>query len=342
MWSRPRLLIAGMTLAATFLALPASSTAAGGGHERGTFRNPVNPGADPFITFWHGNYYLSSTQGDSLRMWKSRTLGGLATAPAVTVWQDTDPSRAKQIWNPSFYFVRGHWYIYYPASDGVGENHRLYVVESGGRDPLGPYHFKAKLTPRGSDGWGIDPAVLRQHGRSYLVWTGSGADGHNLLYIAPMSNPWTLSGPRAYLPAAGGCPQVREAPSILQHRGTTYLVYSTCDTGTPDYQLWMMTIPQRLDPTVVANWHQVDHAVFTRNDEAGVYGPGSSGFFRSPDGRQTWIVYHAKTTSEYTYAGRTTRVQPISWHGDGSPDLGRPLSLDTDIALPSGDPGAHG
>lgn len=309
---------------------------------RGSFHNPLNQGPDPFLTFWDGNYLLTTTQGNDIKIWKSATLGGLTTAEPLTVWRDDNPSRNQQIWNPSFYFEHGRWYIYYPASDGVGANHRLYVIESAGIDPLGPYHFKAKLSPPGDDHWAIDPALLRQDGHSYLLWSGSGIYGHNRIYIAPMSNPWTISGPRTYLPAAGGCSNVREAPSLLQHRGTTYLIYSTCDTGTPDYQLWMMTIPRSEDPTVASNWRQVDHAVFTRNDSAGVYGPGSSGFFRSPDHTETWIVYHAKTTSAYSYAGRTTRAQKISWNADGSPDLGKPLGLSTDMPLPSGDPGPTG
>ncbi len=38
----------------------------------GTFRNPLNTGPDPFMTHWKGNYYLTTTQGDSIRMWRSR------------------------------------------------------------------------------------------------------------------------------------------------------------------------------------------------------------------------------------------------------------------------------
>lgn len=37
----------------------------------GTFRNPLNTGPDPFMTHWNSNYYLATTQGDSIRMWRS-------------------------------------------------------------------------------------------------------------------------------------------------------------------------------------------------------------------------------------------------------------------------------
>ncbi|WP_328540286.1 glycoside hydrolase family 43 protein [Streptomyces sp. NBC_00344] len=329
------LLLAGLLALCGVVALPRQAHAVGG-----TFRNPLGTRADPYMTYYQGNYYLAATEGDAVRIAKAPTLGGLLTAPRTTVWQDTDSTRDRQVWAPSFYLMDGHWYIYYTADDGVDEHHRLYVVESAGADPLGPYHFKAKLEAPDAQGlWAIDPVVLHQNGRLYMVWSGAGSEGHNLIYLAPMSNPWTISGNRVYLPSAGGCPEVREAPSILQHSGKTFLVYSTCDTGKPDYQLWMQSISDTADPLRPANWVQHSGAVFARSDAAGVWGPGSNGFFTSPDGTQDWIVYHAKNTSAFTYDGRTTRAQKIGWNDDGTPHLGSPAAAGATQDLPSGDPG---
>ncbi len=304
-----------------------------------TFRGPLNGGPDPFLTFYAGNYYLATTQGDALRMWKARSLAELAVAPATLIWQDADPSRGQELWAPAFYPYGGRWYVYYTADDGTDDHHRIYAIESDGDDPLGPYHFKAKLeAPNATDLWAIDPAILEQATGRYLVWSGAGSEGHNLLYVAPMSDPWTISGARAYLPAPGGCSEVREAPAILQRAGTTFLVYSTCDTGKPDYQLWAMTIPTASDPMDAASWTPGAGPLFARDDAAGVWGPGSNAFFTSPDGSEDWIVYHAKNTSQFTYDFRTTRAQRISWV-DGAPDLGSPLAAGATQTLPSGDPG---
>jgi GH43 family beta-xylosidase len=305
-----------------------------------TFRNPLNNGPDPFLTFYNGRYYLSTTAGNvSLPMWAAPSLSELATASPITIWSEADhPERASQLWAPSFYLIDGHWYLYYTADDGNDANHRIYVAQSVGSDPLGPYSFTARLATPIDDLWAIDPALLRWGGELYILWCGAGHEGHNLLYIAPMSNPWTISGPRVYLPAAGGCPEVREAPSVIYHNDSAFLIYSTCDTGKPDYQLWMKILPAGANPLEAAQWRQHPGPVFTRYDPAGVYGPGSNAFFRSPDGQEDWIVYHAKTTSAYTYDGRTTRAQKITWKADGSPNLGAPIALDVAIPLPSGDP----
>lgn len=69
----------------------------------GTFRNPLNTGADPFLTYANGAYHLTTTQNDSIKMWSSPSLGTLLDADPVTVWRDTDPTRNQHIWAAEFY-----------------------------------------------------------------------------------------------------------------------------------------------------------------------------------------------------------------------------------------------
>lgn len=324
-------------------AQPAAAASATGARTAaaGTFRNPLNPGPDPFMTYFSGNYYLTTTQGDSIRMWRSPSLGTLLDAAPLTVWTDSDASRNQHIWAPEFYRFDGRWYLYYTADDGVDDHHRIYVLESDGDDPAGPYHFKAKLVPPNHTAdFAIDPGVLQVNGRLYLAYSGINQYQHNGLNLAPMSNPYTVSGDAVALNAAGGCSEVREGPEFLYHGGRTWLTYSTCDTGKPDYQLWMMSLPDGADPMVPGNWAQTQGAVFSRADGNGVYGPGHHAFFRSPDGTEDWIVYHAKNTSTYTYDNRTTRAQKFTWNADGSPNFGTPLAQGATQDLPSGDPGS--
>ncbi|MFE3518248.1 glycoside hydrolase family 43 protein [Streptomyces sp. NPDC059166] len=307
----------------------------------GTFRNPLNAGPDPFMTHWQGNYYLTTTQGGSIRMWRSPSLGTLSTADPITVWTDSDPSRNRNIWAPEFYRFGDRWYLYYTADDGVDDHHRLYVLESDRDDPAGPYHFKAKLAPPNhADDFAIDAGILQLNGRLYLAYSGINPYQHNGLNIAPMSNPYTVSGGAVAIDGAGGCPEVREGPEFLYRNGRVWMTYSTCDTGKPDYQVWMKSMPLTADPLVPGNWTQHQGAVFSRADDRGVFGPGHHAFFRSPDGTEDWIVYHAKTTSVNTYTNRTTRAQKFTWRADGSPDFGRPLAMGATQDLPSGDPGS--
>src|SRR5688572_2039986 len=79
---------------------------------RGSFRNPLNGGPDPFLTYADGHYLLATTQGDAIRVWKARSLAELAFAPGITIWQDTDPARNQHVWAPAIYRFDGRWYVY--------------------------------------------------------------------------------------------------------------------------------------------------------------------------------------------------------------------------------------
>ncbi|GCE28573.1 hydrolase [Dictyobacter alpinus] len=236
------------------------------------------------------------------------------------------------------YQWQAHWYLYYTADDGSDNNHRIYVLESSGNDPNGPYVFKGRVDPS-NNSWAIDPWILDNNGSLYFLYSGDDGTTRNRIFIAPMSDPLTLSGGRTELAASGTCSEVREAPSTLQRNGRIFLFYSVCDTGKPDYHLEMMTAQENSNLLDTNSWTN-NGVQFQRADQNGVYGPGSNGFFKSPDGTQDWIVYHAKNTSDYTYQARTTRVQQISWNADGTPNLGTPIAAGATMDLPSGDPGA--
>ncbi|MFJ5774414.1 family 43 glycosylhydrolase [Streptomyces sp. NPDC093094] len=330
-------------LVALFLGLFQSPPTAAGATSAAprTFRDPLNTGPDPFIAYADGAYHLTTTQGDSIKMWRSPSLGTLLATEPITVWRDSDPTRNQHIWAAEFYRFGGRWYMYCTADDGIDEHHRLYVLESAGDDPTGPYHFKARLTPPNhADKFAIDPGVLQHNGRLCLACSGVNAYQHNGLNIAPMPDPCTVAGDAVALDAHGGCPEVREGPEFLNRNGRTWMTYSACDTGKPDYQVWMMSLPEGADPLVPGNWTRHPGPQFSRNDARGVLGPGHHAFFRSPDGREDRILYHAKTTAVFTCSDRTTRAQRIGRRPDGSPDLGAPLALGATQDLPSGDPGS--
>lgn len=307
------------------------------------FRNPLNSGADPSLVYHDGRYLLMTTQGDRLSMWQAASLPDLVTAPRTDVWIDSEPSRSRQLWAPALHrFPQpsgGRWFVYYTAGDGSDASHRMYVLESESDDPAGPYRFKGRIADFGEYAIDGEPFIL--NGQPYFVWSGPGRgmNGPAQLYICAMRDPWTTVGEPVAIPAAGGCPEVREGPTPLYGDNRTFLTYSTCDTGKPDYQLWMKSIEHGAEPLNPDSWVQHDGPIFAADAAAGVWGPGHHFFFKSPDGGEDWIAYHGKNTPEYNYSFRTTRVQRFSWNRDGTPDLGTPLPADRAQWLPAGDPG---
>ena len=317
----------------------------------GSFHNPLNTveGADPWLTYYDGYYYLSTTSGTSqLYMQKSATLSGLKVAKQELIYAETDASRCCNMWAPEFHLLDGpdgkRWYFYYTAgTNGTLDNQHSHVLESAGTDPMGPYTYKARIFDPANDGWSIDGSILQLNDKLYFLfssWTGD----YQKLYIAPMSNPWTISGERVLLAQSqydwervGN--NVTEGPVALQHDDKTFIIYSASFCATADYKLVMLTYNGG-DPLDTQSWDKSPEPVFQRSDENGVYGPGHNGFFKSPDGKEDWIVYHANEGASDGCAGkRTTRVQKFTWNADGTPNFGMPVSLTTDIANPSGDNG---
>lgn len=316
------------------------------GNDAMTFTNPLkHHGADPWLAWHDGWYHLTTTTGRHIQMRRARTLEGLKHAPDVTVWEDDTPGRATDLWATEFHRMANEegeprWYGYYTAAHpGDEPSHRMFVIESEGDNPMGPYHFKAQVQTDASDEhYAIDGGpIVAGDGQLYFVWCGRPSPHGQGLYVQRMSNPWTTVGERVALEADGfGCEHVREGPVALRRNGRIFLVYSMCSADTPDYRLGMLVAAEDADLTDPASWEQHPRVVFERRDEVGVYGPGHNFFFRSPDGTEDWIVYHTKTSTERTYADRVTHAQRFGWHADGTPDFGRPTGPGEELPEPSG------
>ncbi|GAA0665064.1 hypothetical protein GCM10010193_15620 [Kitasatospora atroaurantiaca] len=341
------LVIALFALLCTTLTQPA--TAAAGQ----TYTNPVKSqkGADPWLQYYDGNYYLITTTFTGvLTMRKSPTLAGISAAPSVQVWSDTTPSRGTNIWAPEIHLFNGHWYLYYSAGQ-VGskccDSQRTHVLESVGTDPMGPYVYKNILT--GSNltpgGWLIDASVLQLNGNLYLLGSGFINGSPQSLVIAPLSNPYTISGSFSVISTPGLSWEtqgnlVNEGPEALYHNGRTFITFSASDCQTPDYKLGQLEYTGT-DPLLASSWTKKSTPVFQRNDAAGVYGPGHNGFFTSPDGTENWIVYHANSSATAGCGNaRTTRAQKFTWNADGTPNFGTPVATGTSLAGPSGETAA--
>ncbi|WP_086818530.1 family 43 glycosylhydrolase [Allokutzneria sp. NRRL B-24872] len=333
-----------LALIAALLTAPAAEAAPTSG-----FRNPVlENGADPQMVTHDGFYYLTYTRNDHIAVSKARSVTELASAPETIVWRDDTPSRCCFIWAPEMHFLQGKWYIYYTATNSahVLAEHRMYVLESAGTDPLGPYSFKAPLAAA-SDQYSLDGTVLTMpDGRLYAIWSGwdPGTEKPQNLYIAPMSNPWTTSGPRVLLsspvhPWEMESLSVNEGAAVLWRNGKLFLAFSASGCMSPNYAIGLLTFNggDVLDP---AAWTKSPQPQFKSSPANNAYGTAHNSFFASPDGSETWIAYHAVTNPNGSCGGdRSTRIQRVEWRADGTPDFGVPAATSTTLRLPAGDPG---
>lgn len=325
----------GSTIAVCVDAAPAS---------RRTFANPLLPsGPDPWIVREGSIYYYMNTLGNRLAIRKTTDLTRLAAAPEVTVW--TPPAsglNAQSIWAPELHRIDGKWYIYYTAAESGHDDdaHRgLFVLENAGADPThGKWIDRGRLETQHT---GIDGTTFAYNGKRYFVYSpyvGSESD----LAIVAMTNPWTLSGRETIIARPDllwerqGGRQILEGPEFLAGpKGDLFLTYSASACWSDEYAIGQLNARAGSDPLDATAWTKSLRPVIAKAPSANVYAPGHNGFFTSPGGRETWIVYHANPGPDMKCtAQRSPRIQRVTWTVDGHPVFARPVGSTTRLSAP--------
>ena len=320
-----------------------------------TFTNPLLPsGADPYSFYKDGYYYYTNSSGNRIELWKTRDLADLKHAQHQTIW--TPPANtlhSKEIWAPEVMFLQGKWYAYFAADDGDNKNHRMYVLENAAADPLkGEWVFKGQVNDP-TNKWAIDGDVITINKQLYMIWSGWEGDenGKQEIFIAKLKNPWTVEGKRVKIsspkydwekigtlndPSGPHQVDVNEGPQFLQHGNQIFIVYSASGCWTDFYALGMLTAHAGADLLTPSSWKKSAQPVFKQSPENSVYAPGHNSFFKSPDGKQDWILYHANEKAGQGCGGfRSPRTQQFTWKADGTPDFGIPIKTGTPLTEPS-------
>lgn len=329
------------------------------------FRNPVLPyGPDPWAYWQGGCYYYMHTIGDRIMLWRTKDITDLRNAEKKTIWKPTDPSNRYNVWAPEISRHNGKWYVHYAADDGNSDNHQLYVLENGNEDPFdGEFVMKGRISTDKDNNWAIDGSLFEHNGELYMVWSGwqtRRVDTETqCIYIAKMENPWTLASERVlisrpelewerhYINEEGWTPghvvYVNEGPQPLKSPNgkLIHIAYSASGVWTPYYSLGLLTADADADLLDPESWHKSQEPVFTQSPEVGVYGTGHNSFFRSPDGKEDYILYHARSfKTDLPGRGdmRSPRIQKFGWNAEGYPVFGSPVSVHQWMEKPSGTP----
>lgn len=307
------------------------------------FANPiVRQRADPHLTrHTDGYYYFTATvpEYDRLELRRARIMAELALAEPKTIWRrHTAGPMGSHIWAPELHRIAGKWYIYFAAGgaekDAVWQI-RIYVLENSAANPLDGTWLERGQLKTNWESFALDATTFEHRGTRFLAWAQQDPKikGNTNLYLAKMDSPVSIVGPQVML-SKPDLPweqiryAVNEGPAVLIRHGRIFMTYSAAGTG-PEYCLGLLTADENADLLNPRSWRKSPTPVFTTSEATGVFGPGHNSFTQTPDGKVDLLVFHARSYREIQGdplhdPNRHTRVQPLAWHADGTPDFGAP------------------
>lgn len=243
------------------------------------------------------------------------------------------------------------------------DNHQIYVVENEAANPMeGTFVMKGRIQTDKDNNWAIHASTFEHDGQRYMIWCGwqkRRIDSETqCIYIATMKNPWTLSSDRILISkpeyewecqwvnpdgSKTAYPiHVNEAPQYFEskNKDKACIFYSASGSWTPYYCVGLLTADAKANLLNPASWKKSPVPVLQQDPENNVYGPGGISFTPSPDGKEWYMLYHARqipNDAPGASDSRSPRLQKIDWDKDGMPVLGT-LKEEEPMARPSGSP----
>ncbi|MHC4433018.1 MAG: glycoside hydrolase family 43 protein [Planctomycetota bacterium] len=317
----------------------------GDGHPVFGIKNPlIEQRADPWcIRHTDGNYYFTATapEYDRIELRRAGTIAGLRDAKPKVIWHkhETGPM-SYHIWAPEIHHIDGKWYVYFAAgrADDIWAI-RMYVLECSTGNPLaGEWIEKGQLRTNW-ESFSLDATTFEHNGRRYLVWAQKdpAIRGNTNLYIAQMRSPCSIKGKQVMITR----PEydweqvgfwVNEGAAVIVRNGRVFISYSASATD-HNYCIGLLWANESADLLDSASWHKASVPVFKSSADSGQYGPGHNSFTVAADGKTDLVFYHARNYRDVKgdplrNPDRHTRVQPLRWKQDGTPDFGEPVPDD--------------
>ena len=269
------------------------------------FKNPMLSGADPFVLFYEGKYYMYCTtengqvlvgandfatatpEGDGIYVYvsedlKSWTKHGYALKRG-------DSMGDKWFWAPEVLEYHGRFYMVYASEE--------HIAIASADHPLGPFKQENKRWLR--EGKAIDGSFfVDDDGEVYLYYVR--LDGQNRIYVAKMKQDLSeieeeyedclicAAAPWETLDCL-----IAEGPFVIKHKGLYYLTYSCNHTRCIDYAMGYAVSESPLGP-----FKKFDkNPILKRNEK--LVGVGHHSFFKATD-FTLYCAYHChNVNSDY-------------------------------------------
>lgn len=284
-----------------------------------SYTNPVRAGvADPVVFRHDGKYYAYTTYTPDfpnmprgIRLYTSANLVDWKDEGFVLKNQDSWGD--SRFWAPDIVEKDGTFYLYYAADE------RMCVATA--KTPMGPFK-QEKEQP-------IEPASIKIDGHIfedddgqryfYYVTFGDGNEiwggklNDDMVSVDPATLKRMVKPDQPWERHKGA---VSEGAEMLKHKGTYYLTYSGSHFESPEYAVGYATSDSPLGP-----WKKYAFNPVMKSTEF-AHGTAHHCFTTSPDGKETFIVYHRHNTLKETEP-RALSIDRVRFVPDpaGGPDI---------------------
>jgi GH43 family beta-xylosidase len=321
---------------APLLTVGLSSPAQSSQETNGTYTNPVGDSliiADPFVILHEGTYYLYGTSaGDGFLCWSSDNL--VEWRPLGYAYQRAEDSWGKgSYWAPEVVRYRDKFYMVFSCSGGETGNTGLRVCLAVSDRPEGP--FRDLRVPMFDYNYGcIDGHIfIDQDTIPYLFYEWVGVVGEpwnregyfwGMIFGTRLEEDLSVPEGRQHQLClyvdqewegarsmhARSC----EGMTVFRHNGTCYMTYSCNHYSDPDYGIGVATAE-----TPLGMWTKSrDNPILAKRLEIGVSGPGHNCIVQSPDGSETFMVYHTHADPDHPSGRRVLNIDRMFFDENGN------------------------
>ena len=200
--------------------------------------NPVLPRvADAGVLKYNGKYYIGGvfTNGhfyisEDLVNWE----GPVHVFSMNNKWTEGTGAGDNQIHANDMVYLNGTFHLYWSVNHWGNDKHIVHIAHAESDKVLGPYDEPVKETWMDNR---IDPKVFRDDDGKLYMYMVKFTDG-NTIWVRPMKDPRTFSGPSIYqfasLPDTWETMdnKVIEAQWVFKYRDTYYMMYNANHTST--------------------------------------------------------------------------------------------------------------
>ena len=305
----------------------------------------------PNAVLHNGKYYFICQIDDARKnivLHCAENLADIMNGDRRVIWEPDDSASCCNLWAPELHRINNKWYVYFEADDGNTDNHQMYVLENTSDDPIkGTFRLKGKLKTNDEWNWGIHPSTFTLNNRQYLVWSGwpkrRSETETQCLYIAAMSNPWTVctervmisrpvyewerqwinpDGTRSTYPI-----YVNENPQpVISRDGKKVAIYYSASGCWTAYTcLGAVYADASADLLDSRSWHKAAEPVMTTTGNDSIKAPTDICLVPDSKSDKTWLLYETKYYNPTVHAYvKQIRMKHIAWGDDGLPIFGKP------------------